>query len=126
MESFDGVAILASNLKANLDEAFARRLDAVIDFPLPDDESRLQLWDRCLGALAPRAGDLDLEFCAHAFELSGGNIRNCAILAASLASARDGAIEMADVIHAVRREYRKLGRICHQSEFGPYHDLVRT
>jgi len=124
MEGYDGVAVLASNLKANLDEAFARRLDSVVDFPKPDEESRRQIWDRCLGQVAPRGDDLDLDFCATAFELSGGNIRNCALLAASLASARGSAIEMRDAIHAVRREYRKLGRIVSEHEFGPYHALV--
>jgi hypothetical protein len=124
MEAFDGVTILASNLKANLDEAFARRLDAVVDFPAPDEDARRLIWDRCLGPLAPRADDLDLDFCASAFELSGGNIRNCALLAASLAAGRRGQITMADAIHAVRREYRKLGRIVSEHEFGPYHASV--
>src|SRR5207244_3373361 len=73
MEAFDGLAILATNLRANLDEAFTRRLDVVVDFPAPDPVHRRQLWDRCLGPLVPR-GDVDLDFCAAAFELSGGNI----------------------------------------------------
>lgn len=56
METFDGLAVLATNLRANLDEAFTRRLDLVVDFPLPDAEQRLALWDRCLGAALPRGG----------------------------------------------------------------------
>jgi hypothetical protein len=122
MEEFDGIAILATNLRANIDEAFARRLDAVVDFPMPDEEHRRALWDRCLGPLVPRADDLDLDFCAASFELSGGNIRNIAVAAAYLAAAEDRAVEMRDLIRGTQREYRKLGRLIAESEFGPYHD----
>ena len=62
--AFDGIAILATNLRANIDEAFARRLDAVVDFPMPDAERAAELWERCLGPVVPRADDVDLEFCA--------------------------------------------------------------
>ena len=63
METFDGLAVLASNLRANIDEAFMRRISVTIDFPSPDDAERRKLWDVCLGAV-PRADDLDLDFCA--------------------------------------------------------------
>src|SRR5205807_2394270 len=78
MELFEGIAILATNLRSNLDEAFARRLDALIDFPEPEEADRLRLWRLCLGSAAPVAADLDLEVLARAFKLSGGNIRNTA------------------------------------------------
>jgi hypothetical protein len=120
MESFDGIAILATNLRANLDEAFARRLDAIVDFPVPDEEQRRLLWDRCLGPLVPRGEDLDLDFCARAFELSGGNIRNVAAAAAYRAAEEDRVVTMADLIHGTRREYHKLGRLLVESEFGHY------
>ncbi|MGH8899290.1 MAG: ATP-binding protein [Egibacteraceae bacterium] len=124
MESFDGLAILATNLRANVDEAFTRRLDAIIDFPRPDERQRRQLWERCLGALLPRAEDLDLDFCARAFELSGGNIRSIAVTAAYLVAGSGRLLSMADLVHAVQREYRKLGRLCLEAEFGPYHALL--
>jgi ATPase family associated with various cellular activities (AAA) len=124
METFDGLAILATNLRANLDEAFARRLDAVIDFPLPDEEHRRQLWDRCLGPLVPRGDDLDLEFCARQFPLSGGNIRSIAVTAAYYAAVIGGPIAMAELMRATQVEYRKLGRLCVPSEFGIW--LERT
>src|SRR5207245_1511269 len=57
MELFDGIAILATNLRANLDEAFTRRLDSLVDFPEPEQEYRRQLWERTLGTAMPRAGD---------------------------------------------------------------------
>ncbi len=86
MESFDGIAVLTTNLRANLDEAFTRRLDVVADFPVPDAGQRLALWERCLGDRLPRAADLDLTFCADRFELAGGSIRACAVTAAYLAA----------------------------------------
>jgi hypothetical protein len=124
METFDGLAILATNLRANLDEAFTRRLDVVVDFPAPDPPLRHQLWERCLGPLVPRGDDLDLGFCARAFDLSGGNIRSAATAAAYLAADADRPVGMADVIGAVAREYRKLGRLVGEREFGGYLSLT--
>ena len=126
MESFGGLAVLATNLRANLDEAFTRRLDAIVDFPLPDQAARRRLWDRCLGGALPRGPDLDLGFCAAAFELSGGSIASIALAAAYLAAEADRPLAMADVVHAVHREYRKLGRLARETEFGPYHGLLAT
>jgi len=124
MESFDGLAILSTNLRANLDEAFTRRLDAIVEFPLPDEAHRRRLWERCLGLLLPRGPDLDLDFCATAFELPGGNIASIALTAAYLAAAGDRPVAMADLVLATQREYRKLGRLCLESEFGPYYGLL--
>jgi ATP-dependent 26S proteasome regulatory subunit len=121
METFDGIAILATNLRANLDDAFARRLDAIIEFPVPDEQQRRLLWDLCLGTRLPRAEDIDLDFCARAFELSGGNICNVAVAAAYRAAEEDRAVAMADLIQGTRREYAKLGRLLVESEFGPYY-----
>jgi hypothetical protein len=125
MELFEGIAILATNLRSNLDEAFARRLDILIDFPDPEEEDRLRLWRRCLGTAAPREDGLDLEFLARAFRMSGGNIRNI-VVAAAYAAAEDGApISMGHLVRATQREYRKLGRMVVESEFGRYYTLVR-
>ncbi|MER7594392.1 ATP-binding protein [Streptomyces hydrogenans] len=124
MESFDGLAILATNLRANLDDAFTRRLDLIVDFPVPDTPQRLTLWDRTLGPHLPRATDLDLPFCAEAFELSGGNIRSIAVTAAYLAAEAAGPLTMPMLIHAVQREYQKLGRLTLASEFGRYANLL--
>ncbi|MGW0608004.1 AAA family ATPase [Streptomyces sp. NPDC002640] len=120
MESFDGIAVLTTNLRANLDEAFTRRLDVVADFPVPDPGQRLALWDRCLGDRLPRADDLDLAFCADRFELAGGSIRSCAVTAAYLAAETGTALTMRQLITAIAQEYRKLGRLILPSEFGPH------
>jgi hypothetical protein len=122
MESFDGIAVLTTNLRTNLDDAFTRRLDVVADFPMPDAAGRLALWDRCLGHALPRGADLDLEFCANRFELAGGSIRSCAITAAYLCADTGRPLGMAEVMSAIVREYRKLGRLLLESEFGPWLD----
>jgi hypothetical protein len=122
METFDGLAILTTNLRANLDDAFTRRLDAIVDFPLPDEDHRRLLWERCLGATVPTAGDVDLDFCARQFELAGGHIRSITVTAAYLAAGRGEAIGMADLMAATQREYRKLGRLLVRAEFGAWLD----
>ncbi len=122
MESFDGVALLATNLRANLDDAFTRRLDTLVDFPLPDEAMRRKLWDVCLGTALPRSGDLDLDRCAAAFDLAGGDIRSAAVTAAYLAADADRPVSMADLLAAIDGEYRKLGRLAVTTDekvFGP-------
>ncbi|MET9442417.1 ATP-binding protein [Streptomyces sp. NPDC006610] len=120
MESFDGIAVLTTNLRANLDEAFTRRLDVVADFPVPDAAGRLALWERCLGDRLPRAADLDLAFCADRFELAGGSIRACAVTAAYLAAESGGPLAMGQLVTAIAQEYRKLGRLVLEGEFGAW------
>ena len=128
MEAFDGLAVLSTNLRANLDEAFTRRLDAIVDFPTPDEPHRRRLWARCLAPLTePEAAtDVDLDFLAAAFELTGGSIRAAAVTAAYLVAEAGTPLAMVHVVRAVGREYRKLGRLCLPTEFGPYHALLDT
>ena len=120
LEDFDGIGILTSNLKANLDESFSRRLDVVVDFPLPDEAARRVLWDACLGPHVPRADDVDLDFCARAFDLAGGDIRNIAVTAAFAAASSGRPLGMGELMQATHREYRKLGRLSLATEFGDY------
>lgn len=126
LETFDGLAVLATNLRANIDEAFVRRLDAIIDFPAPTPELRRSLWDRCLAPPLPVGDDLDLTFLADSFELAGGNIRSAATSAAYLAAALGTSVGMQQVVDAVEQEYRKLGRLVLEREFGRYYpELAR-
>jgi hypothetical protein len=126
MERFDGLAFLTTNLRSNLDDAFTRRLDAIVDFPMPDETDRLRLWDLHLRPGVPRAAEVDLPFLAQRFRISGGNIRNIALAASFRAAAADRPVEMADLIRATEGEYRKLGHLCVEAEFGPYYPLVAT
>ena len=111
METFDGLAVLATNLRANLDDAFTRRLDMVVDFPLPDEAARLALWRRCLAPPVPSRSDLDLDCYAQSFALAGGNIRSAAITAAYLAAETKTPIDDTHITAAIQQEYRKLGRL---------------
>ncbi|MET9436356.1 ATP-binding protein [Streptomyces sp. NPDC006551] len=110
LESFDGIALLTTNLRANIDEAFTRRLDLVIDFPFPDAEQRLALWRHAL-ARVPRADGTDPGPCARDFELAGGSIRSAVVTAAYAAAGRGGPVTTADLLEGARREYRKAGRL---------------
>ena len=121
LETFDGLAVLATNLRANIDEAFTRRLDAIIDFPAPTEELRRALWQHCLAEPLPLADDIDLDFLAAAFELAGGNIRSAATTAAYLAAADGTPVTMRLIVVAVEQEYRKLGRLVLEREFGRFY-----
>ena len=124
MERFDGLAILTTNLRANVDEAFVRRLDVIIDFPMPEIPDRLDIWKKNIHPGLPRDEDIDLDFLARSFRLSGGEIRNVAVTAAYLAADNGESISMAHLIKATEREYRKLGRLCVEDEFGPFYPMV--
>jgi hypothetical protein len=124
MEQFDGLAILTTNLRANIDEAFLRRLDVVIDFPMPEEDERFAIWRMHLPERVPVAADVDLPFMAARFRLSGGHIRNICLTAAYLAAERDRIVTMADIVRGAEREYAKLGRLTVEAEFGPYLPLL--
>jgi len=124
MELFGGLAVLTTNLRANVDEAFTRRLDLVVDFPMPEVADRRRLWAQHLGNGVPRADDVDLDFLADAFKLAGGHVRNIALAAAFFAADAARPLSMADLIRATESEYRKLGNLCLEAEFGSYFPLL--
>jgi AAA+ superfamily predicted ATPase len=110
MEEYEGITILATNLRQNLDEAFVRRLHIIVDFPFPDEESRLNIWKNVFPQETPIGNDVDYDILAREVKLSGGNIKNIALTAAFYAAEEGGAIRMSHIVQAVRREYQKLGR----------------
>ena len=110
VEQFSGLVVLTSNLRQNIDPAFTRRLDFVIDFPLPDLAARVALWRRCLPASTLGAvldPGLDLDGLARLYPVPGGWIRNAAVAAAFSAAAAGEAITQRRVVDAIRREYLK-------------------
>jgi vesicle-fusing ATPase len=125
MERFKGLAVLATNRKKDLDEAFLRRLRFVVEFPLPGVAERLRIWRSVIPAGVDASG-LDLEFLAQRFALAGGHIR-AIVFQACLQSAAEGAprrLTMPAVVRAVQREYAKLDRASSLDQFGPYAALV--
>jgi ATP-dependent 26S proteasome regulatory subunit len=116
MESYRGLAILATNMKSMLDQAFLRRLRFLVDFPFPDSPLRQQIWRR---AFPPRAALEGIDFAALSrLEVPGGNIKNIALNAAFLAAADRRPITMAHVVRAARREYAKIDKLPTDAEFG--------
>ncbi|MFI1481953.1 ATP-binding protein [Streptomyces sp. NPDC020747] len=110
LESFDGIALLTTNLRANIDEAFTRRLDLVVDFPFPDAEQRRALWRHSL-AHVPCAEDIEPAAVARDFEMAGGSIRSAVVTAAYSAAGRGAHVTTADLREGAEREYRKAGRL---------------
>jgi hypothetical protein len=124
MEEHDGVVILASNLSKNMDQAFARRIHYVVEFPRPDAPLRERLWRRILPPEVPVSGDLDFDFLARQFDLAGGDIKTIALDAAFLAAGENRALTMADLVGAVSRQMFKQGRPVGASDFKQYHRHV--
>jgi SpoVK/Ycf46/Vps4 family AAA+-type ATPase len=119
MEAYDGVTILATNLRANLDEAFTRRLQFAVDFPFPDEENRLRIWQTLFPLDVPRDTDLDFGLLARRFKLAGGNIRNIIVSAAYLAASDGGRVTMSHILHGTRRELQKMGRLVNEKDLVP-------
>jgi winged helix domain-containing protein/ATPase family protein associated with various cellular activities (AAA) len=117
MEEYEGVVILATNFRKNMDDAFVRRMHFTIEFPFPGEAERRRIWDGIWPPDTPRNGDLDLEFMARRFELAGGNIRNIALAAAFLAAADGQVVKMGHLLRATRREYQKMGKVMMGAEF---------
>jgi AAA+ superfamily predicted ATPase len=123
MEEYSGISVMATNLRKNLDDAFVRRLHFIVEFPMPGEANRLAIWKKNIPPGAP-VEELDLEFFARQFPLSGGSIRNIAVSAAFRAAAENTALGMRHLTAATRREFEKMGRVCAAAEFGEYAGLV--
>ncbi len=124
MEEYEGVVILATNLRKNMDDAFVRRLHFTVDFPFPDEADRRRIWEGIWPDETPCGRDLELDFIARRFQVSGGNIRNIALAAAFLAADDGGVIKMGHLMRATQREYQKMGKVVAEGEFGEYANLV--
>ena len=116
MEEYDGIAILATNFRKNIDEAFLRRLQVIIDFPFPDEDERRRIWEVVFPREAPIAPDVDFGVLARTIRLAGGNLKNIALAAAFSAAGDGGVIGKQHVANATRREYQKLGQSWSDSE----------
>jgi hypothetical protein len=112
VEDFDGVVILATNLKSNIDDAFARRFQSMVYFPMPDVEERIELWNKAFVQQGRLAADIDVEQLAQEHEISGAAVSNV-VRYAALMALRQGAsqVSLADLRQGIRRELRKEGKI---------------
>jgi hypothetical protein len=128
VEEFRGVVVLASNLRQNIDNAFLRRLHAVVDFPAPDASARLRIWQGMFPDGLTYPGGDELSTLAVRFPLSGGSIKNVVLDAAFRALHADPAateVSLHDLTVSVGREYQKLGLPITPGEFGqPFYEWI--
>jgi MoxR-like ATPase len=124
MEEFSGLAILATNISRNIDAAFARRMQYVVEFPFPDAAHRERIWRGTFPPEAPLAAGVDFSFLARQFELSGGNIRNVVTAAAFLAAEKGLPISMEHLARATAREFQKMGKLPSKAEFRGHFDVI--
>ncbi len=124
LEEHEGAVILASNLSKNIDNAFARRMHTVIEFPLPDETHRAKLWRGIFPPEAPLAQDVDFAFLAKQFQIAGGDIKNVALEAAFLAAQDGQVVRMEQVVKAMARQMIKQGRVPSTVDFKQYHPLI--
>ncbi len=124
LEEHDGVVILATNLPRNMDDAFSRRIQFHVEFPLPAESHRERLWRGMFPPSAPVASDVDFAFLARQFQLTGGQIRTVSVDAAFLAAADGRRITMPLIVKAVARHFVKQGRMPTANEFKQYFSLA--
>jgi SpoVK/Ycf46/Vps4 family AAA+-type ATPase len=123
IEQYEGLVVLATNFQKNLDEAFVRRLQDVIEFPFPDEISREKIWRSQFANPDILTDDVNLAYLGSQFKMTGGNIRNAALNAAFLAAGENPAkpqIRMQHLVSAIRREFQKQGRLVMKSDLGQY------
>ncbi len=110
LEQFEGLVVMSTNMRNNIDSAFLRRLEYIIDFNEPDRAERRAIWECHVPPQAPLEKDVDFAELAAMFPVVGGVIKNAAVTAAFSAAAKNRAICKNDFINALRREYEKQGK----------------
>jgi len=119
IEAYRGLAILATNMKSSLDQAFMRRLRFIVNFPFPGLPERKEMWRKVFPSDVPKAVELDYERLAR-FNLTGGSIQNIALNAAFLAAAQsdpEAKVTLPLIFDAIRSELRKLDKPVNEAEF---------
>ena len=126
VEAYDGVSVLATNYKHNIDPAFFRRMKYIVEFQFPDPDTREMLWRTTIPKGTPLGSDVDIRFLAERFAFVGGNIKNCILNAAFLAAADgDGkTVDMRHYLTAVKYEFVKTGKVFTRADFEPYAYMV--
>lgn len=117
LEAYEGITILATNLKNQLDDAFRRRIRRMIHFQLPDYDTRKRMWEQAFPAQAPLESEVDFSVYARRFELSAGEIKDAAMDAAFLAAAQGTRIGHQQIRKALKLCYEKYGRVLTDEDF---------
>ncbi len=121
MEEYDGITVMTTNYLENIDPAFFRRISYIIHFPFPDTPSRKAIWQGIFPPEVPLNPDIDFDYLAKQFELSGGNIKNIALTSAFLAAKSETQVlAMPHIIKAIRYELNKQKKVILKEDFGEY------
>jgi hypothetical protein len=112
IEDFNGVVILCTNLKSNIDEAFTRRFQSIIYFPVPTEEQRYRIWENAFSKKTIKENDLDIKQIAAKYELTGGTIMNVVRYSSLKALSRnENVIKKADIEQGIKKEFMKEGKL---------------
>ena len=122
IEEYNGIVILTSNMKNNIDTAYMRRMKYVVYFDMPDQETRCEILKSSFAPGVPRE-NIDFDFLAEKVELAGGYLKNIVLNAVFLAAARNSAVTMDDMIRSVVAEYEKIGQVASFLDLGKYSHL---
>lgn len=120
IEEYEGISILATNYIQNIDDAFIRRISFIIRYSMPDVSERKEIWQKSFPKLIPIEREIDFDFLAMQFQLSGSNIKNIALHSAFLAASNNEGLSMKHIINALKTEYLKVNKILLKEDFGPY------
>ena len=123
IEAYDGIVILATNFKENIDRAFLRRIKYVIHFTMSTEQVRKEIWESCFPKEVP-VKEIDYSYLARNFELSGGNIKNVVLSAVFYAASTQKPVGMKHIIRALKQEYQKMGHFLTERELGEYSYLI--
>lgn len=124
MEEHSGITILTTNYLENIDKAFFRRINYVVHFAFPNENSRKKIWENIFTKKVPISKDIDFDFIAKHFELSGGSIKNAALTAAFMAASENKKVSMKYIIKSLEHELKKQGKMVSKDDFGEYGYLI--
>ena len=124
MEEYNGVTIMTTNFIGNIDKAFFRRINYVVHFTLPDAKLRKEIWQKMYPKETPISEDVDFDFLARQFEISGGSIKNIVITSSFIAASESNEVKMEHIIKSLEYEIKKQGKMVSKSDFGEYGYLL--
>ncbi|MBQ2671954.1 MAG: ATP-binding protein [Clostridia bacterium] len=124
MEEYNGVTIMTTNFIGNIDKAFFRRINYVVHFTLPDAGLRKEIWQKMYPKETPISEDVDFDFLAKQFEISGGSIKNIVITSSFIAASESNEVKMEHIIKGIEYEIKKQGKMVSKSDFGEYGYLL--
>lgn len=124
MEEYDGITVMTTNYKENIDSAFFRRISYVIHFSFPDEKARRAIWKGIFPQETPLGEDVDLDYLARQFSITGGSIKNIALVASFMAARKDVPVGMEHILRATQFEMAKQGKIMLREDYGEYGYLL--